>query len=132
MLIRHDHDRTRFADIAAGRPMATTRREVPCPPPPVEEGEEATAAGESVTERVLRLLEVFSRPQPPLTLSKLAEKAGLPVSTAYRLTRHLSERGALRKDSRGRYSVGPMLVEIVSAAGHDSGAIDPLAPAATT
>ena len=46
----------------------------------------ARATGESVTSRVLRILEAFEAGPSPLTLTQIAESAGLPLPTAYRLT----------------------------------------------
>lgn len=70
------------------------------------------ADGETAVARVFRVLKVFTSHQPPLTLSQLAVQARLPLSTAYRFARDLNAQGALIKDRRGRYSVGPTLIAI--------------------
>ena len=71
----------------------------------------------SVTNRALRLLEAFSPDRTELTLSDLARRAGLPISTTHRLAADLVEWGALERDDHtGKYHVGLRLWEIASLA----------------
>jgi DNA-binding IclR family transcriptional regulator len=42
-------------------------------------------SGESVISRVVRLMSAFDRDLPTMTLSGLARRAGLPLTTAHRL-----------------------------------------------
>ncbi|PRX44725.1 IclR family transcriptional regulator [Prauserella shujinwangii] len=75
----------------------------------------------SVTGRVLDVLDAFSADRPVLTLSELSRRAGLPLSTAHRLVRELTDRGALERDERGGYRIGLWLWEVASLAPHGPG-----------
>lgn len=74
-------------------------------------------AGESVTSRVLRILAAFESGPSALSLTQIAESAGLPLATAYRLVRELTQWGALQKDPAGRYQVGLRLWEVAQQGG---------------
>lgn len=63
-------------------------------------------AGRSVTSRILAIFEAFEASGSTLTLSQVAERTGLPVSTAHRLMGELEDWGALARDDNGRYHVG--------------------------
>jgi DNA-binding IclR family transcriptional regulator len=84
---------------------------------PAGEPRAARAAGESVTSRVLRILETFESNPSPQTLTQIAESAALPLPTAYRLTRELTQWGALQRDTAGRYQVGMRLWEVAQHGG---------------
>ena len=56
--------------------------------------------------RTLALLAAYDADASRLTLSQLAERAGLPLSTAHRLVAELVEWGALARGPDGRYAVG--------------------------
>jgi DNA-binding IclR family transcriptional regulator len=71
-----------------------------------------SVAGASVTSRVLALLGAFDASHRELTLSELARRSGLPVSTAHRLVAELTEWGALRRTGAGTYVVGRRLWDI--------------------
>lgn len=58
------------------------------------------------------MLEAFENQGRGLTLSEIAEDAGLPISTAHRIIKDLSDWGALTRDDQGRYSVGLRLWEL--------------------
>ncbi|WP_199429927.1 IclR family transcriptional regulator [Qaidamihabitans albus] len=75
----------------------------------------------SVAGRVLDVLDAFSPDRPVLTLSELARRAGLPLSTTHRLVRELTARGALERDDDGGYRVGLWLWEVASLAPHGPG-----------
>ena len=62
------------------------------------------------------MLETFSPASPTLTLSEIARRAGLPLTTAHRLVAELCAAGALERDSDGRYRIGLRLWEIASLA----------------
>jgi DNA-binding IclR family transcriptional regulator len=68
--------------------------------------------GESVAGRVLRLLAAFSADRPELALTELSRRAGLPLTTAHRLVRELTEWGALERAEDGRYRIGLRLWEV--------------------
>ena len=69
-----------------------------------------------VIGRALRLLGAFSPTHPALTLSDLARRAGMPVSTAHRMVGELVVWGALERDADGCYRIGLRLWEIASLA----------------
>ena len=66
-------------------------------------------------ERVLSLLDTVVT-GGAIGLTEAAGKAGIPVSTALRHLRVLTNRGYLVRDDLGRYSVGPSFVRIALAA----------------
>ncbi|MFG1677536.1 IclR family transcriptional regulator [Micromonospora sp. NPDC049282] len=72
--------------------------------------------GRSVTSKVLALLDAFGPDGPALTLSELARRAGLPLSTAHRRAAELVAWGALERGDDGRYRIGLRLWEVGSLA----------------
>lgn len=68
--------------------------------------------GDTVTARVLAVLDAFTAEAPELSLTDLARRAGLPLSTAHRLVGELAAWGALERDEDGRYRVGLRLWEV--------------------
>lgn len=68
-----------------------------------------TAAG-----KVLAVLSTFDRDRSSQSLSQIAHRAGLPVSTAHRLVSELAEWGALERDDDGQWHVGLRLWEVAS------------------
>ncbi|MBM7078718.1 IclR family transcriptional regulator [Micromonospora humida] len=72
--------------------------------------------GRTVTSRVLALLDAFSPASPALTLSELARRAGLPLSTVHRRVAELLAWGALERGGDGRYRIGLRLWEVGSLA----------------
>ncbi len=70
----------------------------------------------SVTARAFGVLEAFTPDAPALTLSALARRAGLPLTTAHRLVAELRAAGALERDGDGTYRIGLRLWEIASLA----------------
>ncbi|GAB2992340.1 helix-turn-helix domain-containing protein [Saccharothrix stipae] len=73
----------------------------------------ATHGRDSYLERCLRVLESIA-PQPaPLTLARIGELGGLPLSTVHRLIRALEDCGAVERVGR-RYRIGGRLVAITS------------------
>ncbi|WP_460870421.1 IclR family transcriptional regulator [Nocardioides pakistanensis] len=73
--------------------------------------------GRTVTSKVLAMLSAFEGGSGALTLSDLADHAGIPLPTAHRLAAELVEWGALERDARGRYVVGLRLWEVAQSAG---------------
>lgn len=69
-------------------------------------------AGESVIERAVRLLDQFDADSPELTLSSLARRAALPLSTAHRLVAELVGHGLLERTVDGKVRIGLRLWEI--------------------
>jgi DNA-binding IclR family transcriptional regulator len=68
-----------------------------------------TAPGASVTARALALLDAFDIDHPRLTLSQMAQRAGLPLSTAHRLARELELWQGLHRVADGRWEIGQRL-----------------------
>lgn len=73
--------------------------------------------GQSVTSKVLRILEAFESGPSALSLTQIAESADLPLATAYRLVRELTQWGALQREASGRYQVGLRLWEVAQHGG---------------
>jgi DNA-binding IclR family transcriptional regulator len=73
-------------------------------------------AVESVTGRVLRVLDAFTAEHPDLSLSEISRRTGLPLTTAHRLVAELAAWGALERDDHGRYRIGLRLWEVAALA----------------
>ena len=82
--------------------------------PTVHDGTSATRTGpgRSVLGRGLAVLGSFSNEQPDQTLAAIAERAGLPSATAYRIVNELVGWGALERVARGRYRIGLRLWQL--------------------
>jgi DNA-binding IclR family transcriptional regulator len=68
--------------------------------------------GRSVTSKVAALLDAFTATKPELSLNELASRAGLPLSTTYRLACELVAWGGLERRPGGGYRVGSRLWEL--------------------
>ncbi|MEV4088536.1 IclR family transcriptional regulator [Nonomuraea fuscirosea] len=68
--------------------------------------------GRSVTSKVLAILGAFDAAHPQLTLTELAARSGVPLSTAHRLVAELEEWRALGRTPDGRLRVGQRLWEL--------------------
>lgn len=73
-----------------------------------EQRNQPRSAGASVTARALAILSAFEQGRSQLSLSDIARRAHLPVSTAHRLVTELVEWGALER-TRNRYVIGHRL-----------------------
>lgn len=62
------------------------------------------------------MLGAFTPAWPTLTLSEIARRAALPLTTAHRLVGELGAAGALERDGDGTYRIGLRLWEIASLA----------------
>ncbi|MFC6066440.1 IclR family transcriptional regulator [Streptomyces ochraceiscleroticus] len=78
-------------------------------------------SGEPVVDRALSLLAAFGSEHRALGLNELSRRAGLPPSTASRLTARLLRWGALERDDHGRYVIGLRLFEVASLAPRSHG-----------
>ncbi|MDO5617408.1 IclR family transcriptional regulator [Kocuria sp.] len=76
-------------------------------------------SGESVLERVDRILGVFSPQTPRLTVTQVARNADLPVSTVHRLCTELAQRGWLEAEG-GAFVIGTRLWELATRAARES------------
>ncbi len=72
------------------------------------------SAGLSVLSRHLRILEAFDAWHPFLTLSEIADAAGLPRSSAHRLVAELEREGLLERLPDRSYRLGVRLWEFAS------------------
>jgi DNA-binding IclR family transcriptional regulator len=70
-----------------------------------------------VVGRALSVLAAFEGTPGSLAVATIAKRAGLPVSTTYRIVAELEDWGALRKGSDGRYQIGFRLWELGMQAG---------------
>jgi DNA-binding IclR family transcriptional regulator len=72
--------------------------------------------GRSVTSKVAAVLDAFTSGTPELSLNEMASRAGLPLSTTYRLACELVAWGGLERRPGGGYRIGPRLWEVGTAA----------------
>ncbi|HTP21403.1 MAG TPA: IclR family transcriptional regulator [Solirubrobacteraceae bacterium] len=70
----------------------------------------------SGTARGFAVLDAFTPASPALTLSEIARRAALPLTTVHRLVGELCAAGALERDRDGSYRIGLRLWEIASLA----------------
>jgi DNA-binding IclR family transcriptional regulator len=78
--------------------------------PPVAGG--SREPGRTVTSKVLAILGAFDAAHSQLSLTDVARRSGLPLSTAHRLVAELEEWQALSRDPDGRLRVGLRLWEL--------------------
>lgn len=71
-----------------------------------------SASGDSVVERVVRVLDTFSADRTVQTASQIGRRAGLPTSTAHRLVEELVASGMLERDEDRRVRLGLRLWEL--------------------
>ncbi len=68
--------------------------------------------GQSVTSRVLAILDAFDISHPRLSLSEISRRSGLPLATAHRLVNELVTWRGLHRCDDSRYEVGVRLWEV--------------------
>lgn len=73
----------------------------------LEQSSDTAGSGVAVLDRTFSLLAAFRADDEQLTLSDLAQRAGLYKSTALRLLAALEHGGFVRRLSDGHYAVGP-------------------------
>jgi DNA-binding IclR family transcriptional regulator len=78
---------------------------------------EIRESGQSVTARALSILAAFENTTGSLSVSRIAQRANLPLSTTYRLIAELEEWGGLRRGSDGKYQIGFRIWELGQMAG---------------
>ncbi|RFA22734.1 IclR family transcriptional regulator [Subtercola boreus] len=83
------------------------------------------ASGEPLLDRAFRLLDVFSDDETALTLTRLSERARIPLSSTLRLAQHLVRLGALERQGDGTFTIGLRMLEYAALAprGHGLRAI---------
>ena len=79
-----------------------------------KKGTAAQAAHINAAGRLLAVLDAFGPDNPALSLSEIARRAGLSLSTAHRLVYELARWGALERGPGGRYSIGLRLLELAA------------------
>lgn len=84
--------------------------------------------GRGVASKVAALLEAFLPTSHELSLNELAGRAGLPLSTAYRLANQLVEWGGLERGTTGGYRLGMRLWEIGQLAGDSRSCLSVITP----
>lgn len=68
--------------------------------------------GESMTERIVRVLDTFSSERTVQTAAQIGRRAGLPSSTAHRMVDDLVAAGLLERDEDHRVRLGLRLWEL--------------------
>lgn len=68
--------------------------------------------GDSMTQRIVRVLETFTADRTVQTASDIGRRAGLPSSTAHRLVDELVREGLLERDDEHRVRLGMRLWEL--------------------
>ena len=69
-------------------------------------------SGDSVTERIVRILETFSADRTLQTVADIGRRSGLPSSTAHRQVEALVGAGLLERDDDARVRLGMRLWEL--------------------
>ncbi len=70
--------------------------------------------GDTMVDRVVRILGAFDADATDLTASKISRRTGLPVSTAHRIAGELADAGLLERDEDSRYRIGMRLWELTT------------------
>lgn len=84
--------------------------------PGQREPQSGEVASRTVTGKVLDVLRAFSPDRPELSLTEIAHRSGLAMTTAHRLVGELSESGLLERSPDRRYRIGLQLWEIAALA----------------
>lgn len=71
-------------------------------------------SGDSVIDRLVRVLGTFERGREAQSAVEIARRAGLPASTGHRLVSDLVAAGLLERDEDGRFRVGVRLWELAT------------------
>ncbi|WP_062380124.1 IclR family transcriptional regulator [Demequina pelophila] len=75
-------------------------------------------SGDSVTERLVRVLETFTPTRTVQSAADIGRRAGLPSSSAHRIVGDLVAAGLLERDDEGRVRVGLRLWELATRSSH--------------
>ncbi|MDN3903751.1 IclR family transcriptional regulator [Arthrobacter sp. YD2] len=70
--------------------------------------------GESMTDRIVRIIGAFDGTRPSMSVATLARRTGLPLSTTHRIVNDLMGHGFLQKESGGSVRLGLRLWELVN------------------
>ncbi|WP_156160652.1 IclR family transcriptional regulator [Demequina soli] len=75
-------------------------------------------SGDSVTERLVRVLETFTPTRTAQTATEIGRRAGLPASSAHRIVGELVDAGLLERGEDRRIRVGMRLWELATRSSH--------------
>lgn len=81
---------------------------------------ETPKSRDSVISRVGRILAAFDHGRSRLSLTALARRTGLPLTTTHRLVAELERHGLIERDSQGNLRLGVQLWELASRGSHVS------------
>lgn len=84
----------------------------PCPTRAMLVDMANSKSGDSVIERIVRVLETFSSERTVQTVAEIGRRANLPQSTAHRIVESIVEVGFLTKDADNRVQLGMRLWEL--------------------
>jgi len=82
----------------------------------------------SVPAKLLSLLDAYTEGRSAYTLSELARRTGLPLTTAHRLVGELERWGGLERGEDGKYRIGLRLVELAALCPRGTGLRDVALP----
>lgn len=77
-----------------------------------------SSSGDSVTERLVRVLETFTPTRTVQTTSEIGRRADLPSSSAHRIVNELVDAGLLERDDARRVRIGMKLWELATRSSH--------------
>lgn len=77
-----------------------------------------SSSGDSVTDRLLRVLETFTPTRTVQTSAEIGRRAGLPSSSAHRIVAELVDAGLLERDDERRVRIGMRLWELATRSSH--------------
>ena len=75
-------------------------------------------SGDSVTDRLVRVLETFTPTRTVQTTAEIGRRAGLPSSSAHRIVGELIDAGLLERDGDRRVRIGMRLWELATRSSH--------------
>ncbi|WP_439592934.1 IclR family transcriptional regulator [Microbacterium sp.] len=75
-------------------------------------------SGDSVTDRLVRVLETFTPTRTVQTTAEIGRRADLPSSSAHRIVGELVEAGLLERDEERRIRIGMRLWELATRSSH--------------
>lgn len=75
-------------------------------------------SGDSVSERLIRVLETFTPSRTVQSAAEIGRRAGLPASSAHRIVRELVDTGMLERDDDRRIRIGMRLWELATRSSH--------------
>lgn len=73
-----------------------------------------STSGESVLRRVVKVISAFDADHPSKNVADIARRAGLPMSTTYRLVHDMLGEGLLQRSENGDLQLGIRLWELAS------------------